>query len=87
MKGGENQREGNGKIRQPLSVSPLNRGAFFPRFHASEQTRQACPDDRSARDESSPAARSAAEAQRPVFLTNPQRRAAKISRGQSGGLV
>lgn len=29
MKGGENQWEGNGKIRPPLSVSPLNRGAFF----------------------------------------------------------
>lgn len=50
MKGGENQWEDKaaavGVAAEPGSFF------FFPRC-SSEQTRQACPDDRSARDESS----------------------------------
>lgn len=41
-----------GKWEDSAALVSVSQGAFFPRC-SSEQTRRACPDDRSARDESS----------------------------------
>lgn len=89
MQGKENQWERSGKITQLLPVSPLNlkrrAGSIFPHC-SSEQTCQARPDGHR-RLMIIPLRMSLrlTETHWPIFLPNPQQRAAKISFGQCSG--